>query len=137
MNELNQIIAQLGGMDPITLIKGGLFFVFGFIGMVVAYSFRWARDRVPVKLWNYLTGDKHEVGMALTKLATGCWVAGTMDYLGPMQLNDLVTAGVLLGMAIPNKVDDDKAKNKELLNNARQSSSDKKRTGSISTGPTS
>lgn len=122
MNEVNAILAQLGGFDPLTLIKGIIFYAMGFVGMVVAYSSRWARDRVPVSLWNYLTGDRYEVGMALTKLAVGCWVAGTMDYLGPMTLNDLVTAGILLGMAIPNKVDNERAKEKENRRNAKQDS---------------
>lgn len=132
---IDEIIAQLGGMDVITLIKGVLFFIFGFIGMVVAYSFRWARDKVPVTLYNYLTGDKHEIGAALAKLLTACWVGGSMSYLDPMQLNDLVTAGILLGMAIPNKVDDDKAKQKELVKNVGQSGSNKAGSGSVGVGP--
>lgn len=110
----------LGAIDMALFVKALVFFVCGFIGMVAAYAHRWARDKVPVSLWCYLTGDKHETGMALTKLVTACWVAGSFDYLQTLDINAIINAGVLLGMTIPNKVDDDKAKAKALKIDGKQ-----------------
>lgn len=104
----------LGDLTPELIVKIVAFFLCGFGGMVAAYSYRWAQDKVPVSLWNYLTADRHEIGMAITKLIAACWVGGSFEYLESLDLNAIINAGVLLGMTIPDKVDADQAKHKQL-----------------------
>ena len=103
------------GMTLELLLKVGIFFVCGFGGMVAAYSYRWAQDKVPVSWWVYMTSDKHEVGMAMTKLLAACWVGGSFEYLTALDLNAIINAGILLGMTIPDKVDEAKAKQKQTI----------------------
>lgn len=110
---MNEFIAMFQGVDALLIGKAFVFFICGLFGMIAAYSHRWARDKVPVSWWCYMTGDKHEMGLALTKLAGACWVAGGFDYLEPLSLMAIVNAGVLIGMTIPDKVDEDKAKQKQ------------------------
>lgn len=123
MDALLSTANALGPIDLALFVKALVFFTCGAIGMIAAYSHRWARDKVPVSWWCYMTGDKHEVGMAITKLITACWVAGSFEYLQTLDINAIINAGVLLGMTIPNKVDDDKAKAKALkIDNKRKAS---------------
>jgi hypothetical protein len=114
------ILNELGPVNFAVWIKAFIFFVCGCIGMVMAYSHRWARDRVPVNWLTYMTGDKYEMGMAFIKLITACWVAGSFDYLQNLEVNAIITAGVLLGMTIPEKVDEEKAKNKAQAMNTEK-----------------
>lgn len=109
---MQDILSQLGGFDPVTAFKLLAFFLFGLIGMVFAYTFRWASRKVPMSWWQYMTGDGHAVGFAVTKLIMACWAAGGLGYVASLDLTQIINGGILLGMAMPDKVDEAKAAHK-------------------------
>lgn len=105
MNEFIEIF-QSGGL----IVKVPVFFVCGFIGMIVSYSQRWARAKTGLTWWQYMTGDKQAVASAIIKLLTACWIGGGFEYLDALSMQAIVNAGVLLGLAIPDKIDETAAK---------------------------
>lgn len=59
-----------------------------------------------------MTGDGHAVGFAVTKLVMACWAAGGLGYVASLDLTQIINGGILLGMAMPDKVDEAKAAHK-------------------------
>jgi len=110
MNEILQLVQ----VDPLTMIKAAIFFVCGFVGMVIAYTMRWSRSNAGLSWLEYMTGDGKAVAAALTKLVAACWITGGFDYLSALSIQAIANGGVLLGLSIPDKVDEEKAQEKVI-----------------------
>ena len=109
MSELLQYM-QVGELT----LKVVVFFFCGAGGMVVAYTQRWARSESGLTWWQYMTGDGQSTASALIKLITACWITGGFDYLSALSLQAVINGGILLGLSMPDKIDEEKAKQKIL-----------------------
>jgi hypothetical protein len=98
MNELLQNIPDLNNT--------GVLIVSGILGAVFAYFQKWAwSGKESGGMLFYLFGDKKAVARASTKLIGALAVAITVDMQSSMDFMQVVILGVGIGLATPEKVE--------------------------------
>jgi len=95
-------------IDPELIEKIGLFAGCGVVGMIFGYYRRWSYDKQGIGLFNYMFGDGHAVGRAITTLIILCAGAGSFDYLDNLTVQQIIVAGAGLGLLVPEKADKEK-----------------------------
>lgn len=100
MDEYLKILESLDNLRELLLFAGS-----SFLGMVFAYYYKWSWSRDQRPLMEYLTGDRHAVGRALTTLAILLTTAGALDYMSTMQTYQIFVAGLGIGSMVPSKVE--------------------------------
>lgn len=83
------------------IVRIGLFALSGLLGMLFAYYRSWAWGDKTIDLWVYMFGDSHAVGRALTTLAAMCAGAGGLSYLDTLTTQQIVIAGLGIGLLVP------------------------------------
>lgn len=86
-------------LNPIILFAGS-----GFVGMVFAYYRLWAWEHADKSLAGYFFGDWHAIGRAVTTLGLLIAGAGGLDYLSAMTQQQIIVAGLGLGVIVPERV---------------------------------
>lgn len=74
--------------------------------MLFSYYRQWSWGDQHISLWWYMFGDSHAVGRALTTLAAMCAGAGGLDYLDTLTTQQIVVAGLVIGLLVPQTVKD-------------------------------
>lgn len=86
----------------------GLFVVSGLIGMLYAYYRRWSFEISNIGLLQYMFGDAHATGRAITTFAAMCAGAGGLSYLDGLTMSQIAIAGAGIGLLVPQTVDKNK-----------------------------
>lgn len=83
------------------IIRIIIFALSGLLSMLFAYYRQWSWGDKSVELWVYMFGDSHAVGRALTTLTAMCAGAGGLDYLDTLTTQQIVVAGLGIGLLVP------------------------------------
>lgn len=86
------------------LIRVGLFILSGIAGGMYGYWRQWSWTDKITPLWDYMFGDWHAFGRAFTTLLAMCAGAGGLDYLDTMTTQQIVVAGLGIGILVPQTV---------------------------------
>jgi len=91
--------------DKEEAIRIGLFVVSSVIGMLFAYYRKWSFE-IPegTGLFQYIFGDPHAIGRALTTLTAMCVGAGGLSYLDSLTASQILIAGASIGLLVPQTV---------------------------------
>lgn len=92
-------------IDVDLAIKLATFVVAGLIGMLYAYYRRWSFDISDTGLFQYMFGDPHATGRAITTFIAMCVGAGGLSYLDGLTMNQIVIAGAGIGLLVPQNVE--------------------------------
>lgn len=98
-------------IDKELAMRLGLFVVSGLTGMIYAYYRRWSFEISDSGLLQYMFGDAHATGRAITTFAAMCAGAGGLSYLDGLTMSQVVIAGAGIGLLVPQAVDKGKKKN--------------------------
>lgn len=75
------------------------------LGMLFAYYRKWSWDNIDEPLIDYLLGDKHATGRAITTLVVACGAAGGLDYLNALTDVQIFVAGAGIGLMVPSSIE--------------------------------
>lgn len=95
-------------VDKEAAIRIGLFVISGIVGVLFAYYRKWSWDVPNIGLFQYIFGDPHAIGRALTTLAAMCAGAGGLSYLDSLTASQILIAGAGIGLLVPQTVDQKK-----------------------------
>lgn len=104
------MLEQLYLLLPQDSYKVVVFFICAVCGMTFAYIKRWSEAELTKPLVNYLTDDPRAIARAFTTMLSilgGSLVAGHLD---PMNIEQIVTAGVGIGVMVPSVIDKNNTK---------------------------
>lgn len=94
--------------DRILATKMLLFFMSGLLAMIFAYYRKWSESDIQAQLVDYMLGDTHAIGRALTTLVVMLAGASGLDFLDALTFKQIAAAGIAIGLVVPDTV----AKNK-------------------------
>lgn len=91
--------------DKEEAMRIGMFVVSSVIGMLFAYYRKWSFE-IPegTGLFQYIFGDPHAIGRALTTLMAMCAGAGGLSYLDSLTASQILIAGASIGLLVPQTV---------------------------------
>ena len=90
-------------LGPELVEKVGISVGCGIAGMLFSYYRRWSWVKDGVNLSKYMFSDSHAIGRALTTSIVLCAGAGTFEYLDNLTCQQIITAGIGLGLTGPEK----------------------------------
>lgn len=94
--------------DRILAAKMLLFFMSGLFAMIFAYYRKWSESNIKAQLADYMLGDGHAIGRALTTLVVMLAGASGMDFLDALTFKQIALAGIGIGLIVPDTVEKNK-----------------------------